>query len=69
MNEIMERVKAPTPKFFRLLRLVGLSLLAVSGAVIAAPVTLPGSIVTIAGYLAVGGGVLTAVSQVTVDEE
>ncbi|RBP32783.1 hypothetical protein DFR65_102118 [Oceanihabitans sediminis] len=66
---LKERAKAPTPKFFRILRTIGLSLLAVSGSIIAAPIALPASIVTIAGYVAVAGGVLSAVSQVTVDDQ
>ena len=66
---IVERVKAPTPKFFRILRSIGLALLAISGTVAAAPVALPGVVVTVAGYMAVAGGVMSAVSQVTVDDE
>ena len=66
---LTELAKAPTPKFFRVLRTIGLSLLAVSGSIIAAPIALPASIVTIAGYVAVAGGVLSAVSQVTVDDQ
>ena len=62
---IVDRAKAPTPKFFRILRTVGLTLLAVSGSVLAAPVALPSALVSIAGYLAVAGGVISAVSQVT----
>ncbi|WP_372757466.1 hypothetical protein [Mariniflexile sp.] len=65
---ITERAKAPTPKFFRILRTIGLSLLAVSGTIIAAPVALPVGVVTMAGYVAVAGGVLSAVSQITVDD-
>ncbi|MBS3993112.1 MAG: hypothetical protein KGZ87_05300 [Bacteroidetes bacterium] len=65
---IIERAKAPTSKFFRTLRSIGLTLLAVSGSVLAAPVALPSALVTVAGYLAVAGGVLSAVSQVTVDQ-
>ena len=64
-----ERAKAPTPKFFRVLRTIGLSLLAVSGSIIAAPIAFPAGLVAIAGYVAVAGGVLSAVSQVTVDYE
>jgi ABC-type xylose transport system permease subunit len=63
---IVERAKAPTPKFFKILRAVGLALLAISGSVIAAPVVLPAAVVTVAGYLAVAGGVISAVSQMTV---
>ena len=66
---IVQRAKAPTPKFFRILRSIGLALLAISGSVIAAPVVLPVTVVTVAGYIAVAGGVLSAVSQVTVDDK
>jgi uncharacterized membrane protein YeiH len=65
---VIKRAKAPTPKFFRILRAIGLALLAISGSVIAAPVVLPVAVVSIAGYIAVAGGVISAVSQVTVDE-
>ena len=34
----------------------------------AAPIALPAVVVTAAGYLAVAGGVMTAVSQITVDD-
>lgn len=64
---VVERAKAPTPKFFRVLRTIGLALLAVSGSIVAAPVVLPAVIVTVAGYAAVAGGVLSAVSQITVE--
>jgi uncharacterized membrane protein HdeD (DUF308 family) len=66
---VVQRAKAPTPKFFKILRTIGLALLAVSGSIIAAPVALPAVMVTIAGYSAVAGGVLSAVSQITVDEQ
>lgn len=65
---VIERAKAPTPKFFKILRTAGLTLLAVGGSIAAAPVALPAVIVSIAGYAAVAGGVLSAVSQVTVDD-
>lgn len=62
---IVKRAKAPTPKFFKLLRNIGLALAAVGGTVLAAPVALPVIISSIGGYLAVAGGVLSAVSQIT----
>ncbi len=64
---VIARAKAPTPKFFKILRTIGLTLLTVSGTVITAPVTLPAVVVSIAGYIAVAGSVLSAVSQLTVD--
>lgn len=66
---VVERTKAPTPKLFKVLRTIGLALLAVSGAIVAAPVALPAVVVTVAGYAAVAGGVLSAVSQITVDDD
>ena len=62
---IVDRAKAPTPKFFRILRSIGLVLLAISGTIIAAPVALPVALVSAAGYVAVAGGVISAVSQLT----
>lgn len=69
MNKIVRRVKAPTPKFFKTIRTIGITLAAVGGAVIAAPIALPTAIISVAGYLMVAGGVLSAVSQITVEED
>ena len=65
MKKIINRAKAPTPKFFKVLRTVGLALAAVGGTILAAPVALPTIVITIGGYVAVAGGVLTAASQLT----
>ena len=65
---VIERMKAPTPKFFKVLRTIGLSLAAVSGTLLAAPIALPTILVTVAGYVAVAGAVATAVSQVAVED-
>ena len=64
---VVERVKAPTPKFFKTLRTIGLALAAVGGASLAAPVSVPAALISIAGYVALAGGVMTAVSQTAVD--
>lgn len=63
---VVERLNAPTPKFFQKLKVIGITLAAVSSAILAAPVALPASVVAIAGYLAVAGTVATAVSQAAV---
>ena len=63
---LLDRVVSPTPTFFQKLRNIGLALAAASAAIIAAPVALPAIVVTVAGYLAVAGTVLSAVSQITV---
>ena len=65
---IVERAKAPTPKFFKVLRNIGMALLAISGSIIGAPVVLPVAVVSIAGYAALAGGVISVISQITVDD-
>lgn len=69
MKKIVNRAKAPTPKFFKILRSLGLTLAAVGGTILAAPVLLPAAVVSIAGYLAVAGGVLTAASQLSITDD
>jgi uncharacterized membrane protein HdeD (DUF308 family) len=65
---IIKRAKAPTPKFFKVLRNIGLALAAVGGTILAAPIALPIVVTTVGGYLAVAGGVVSAVSQLTTGE-
>lgn len=66
---LIERIKAPTPKFFKTLRIVGLSLAAAGGAILASPIALPVALTAAAGYLIVAGSVATAVSQTAVEEK
>ena len=66
---IIKRVKSPTPKFFKVLRNIGLVLAAVGGTILAAPVALPAIVVIVGGYVAVAGGILSAVSQLTTSKD
>ena len=66
---VIKRAKAPTPKFFKVLRNIGLALAAVGGTILATPIALPVVVISIGGYLAVAGGVITAVSQLTTTTE
>jgi len=66
---LLKRAKAPTPKFFKVLRTIGLSLAGIGGTILAAPIALPVVLCSIGGYLAVAGGVLSAVSQITTYNE
>lgn len=63
---LVQRLTAPTPKIFKIFRIVGLSLAAAGGAILAVP-AMPVILVSIAGYMTVAGAVMTAVSQVAVD--
>lgn len=64
---VIGRLSSPTPKFFKVIRNIGLALAAAGGVIIAAPVALPALVVTIGGYLVVAGTVATAVSQAVVE--
>ncbi len=67
--KLVKRAQAPTPKFFKVLRNVGLVLAAVGGTILAAPIALPVLVTSVGGYLVVAGGVASAVSQLTVNED
>ena len=66
---LVQRVVAPTPKFFRILRTIGIVIGLVGGAILASPVVLPAAVVSIGGYLALAGSIVTGVSQTAVEKE
>ncbi|HEX2608023.1 MAG TPA: hypothetical protein VHK91_11610 [Flavisolibacter sp.] len=66
---LIQRTQAPTPKFFKKVRNIGLILAAISGTVLTTPVALPAVVAKIAGYMAVAGGVASAVSQTTTEDD
>jgi len=67
--KLIQRLKEPTPPFFKKLRNIGIILVATSGAILAAPLTLPAILVSIATYLAVAGTVATTVSQAVISDK
>lgn len=67
--KLIERLTAPTPKFFKILRNIGLGLAAAGGVIVASPIAVPALIVTIGGYLIVAGSLATAVSQAVTTNE
>ena len=69
MNKVIGRMQQDTPLFFRKLRDAGLILAAISATVLTTPVVLPVIVTKIAGYLAVGASVMSAVSQAAVKNE
>ena len=66
---LAERVLAPTPKWFKVLRTVGIALAFVGVIIIASPVALPVGLVSAAGYLVLGGSIISVVSQTAVKSE
>ena len=66
---VVERTLAPTPKWFKILRTVGIALASVGGIIIASPIALPVGLVSAAGYLVLGGSIISVVSQTAVKSE
>ena len=68
-KDIITRITSPTPAFFQKLRNIGLIIAALGGFLVTTPIMLPPLIITIAGYMTVIGGAISAVSQATVNGE
>ena len=66
---LVERTLAPTPKWFKILRTIGIALASVGGVIIASPIALPVGLVSAAGYLVLGGSIISVVSQTAVKSE
>ena len=66
---IVERMQAQTPSFFKTLRNIGVVLAAVSASIVSAGAILPAVVVKVAGYLAVAGAIAGAVSQAAVKND
>jgi len=66
---LAERVLAPTPKWFKTLRTVGIALASIGGIIVASPVALPVGLVSAAGYLILGGSIISVISQTGVKTE
>ena len=63
---LIDRILAPTPAFFKKLRNLGLSLAAAGTVLVSTPIIIPSAVVTIGGYLIVAGAVASAVAQTVV---
>jgi ABC-type xylose transport system permease subunit len=64
---LVQRWKAPTPNFWKKVQRLAITLGAVAGVIITAPVSIPATIITVAGYVATAGTVAATLSQLTVD--
>lgn len=67
--ELLHRIIAPTPPFFRKVRNLGLLLTAIAAAVFGLPVELPAAIAEIAGGVAIAGSVMTGLGQAAKEQE
>jgi ABC-type xylose transport system permease subunit len=69
MESLKDRWSAKTPTFWKKVQKVGLVAGTVGGILIAAPIALPVTLVTLGGYLVTAGGVAAALSQLTKEDK
>jgi cytochrome bd-type quinol oxidase subunit 1 len=68
-NKLKERWNAKTPKFWKKVRNIAITVGAVSGVILTAPISLPATVITAASYLATVGTVAATLSQLTVENK
>lgn len=69
MKNLVERISSPTPKFWKKVRKICLTLGAVGGALLIAPVALPAGVLTLAGYFVTAGAVGSALATLTKEDK
>jgi hypothetical protein len=69
MRNLKDRWNAKTPKFWKRVRNIAITLGAVAGVILTAPISLPASVIAAAGYLATAGTVAATLSQLTVEDK
>ena len=67
MKELKGRWKSKTPCFWKKVQKVAIALGAAATIIVAAPITLPAAVVTVAGYVITAGTVAATLSQLTVE--
>jgi hypothetical protein len=63
-----ERWSAKTPKFWKRVQRIAITVGTVAGVIIAAPITLPAAVVTVATYAITAGTVAATLSQLTIED-
>lgn len=66
---VWDRLKMPTPRFFRRVRAIGAALGALGMVLTTTQVPLPALVITIGSYLILAGSVAAAISSVAVEPE
>ena len=64
---IAQRWSAPTPKFWKRVQKIAITIGAIAGVIVTAPITLPVAVVTVASYAITVGTVAATLSQLTVE--
>jgi hypothetical protein len=68
MKKLIKRWKAETPDFWKKVQTIGISIGAVGGIIVSAPVALPAALITIGGYMVTAGSVAAVLSKLTIKD-
>lgn len=66
--DAIERLKAPTPEFFKKVRTLGILVGIVGGTLAATPVALPVALISLSGYLITAGSIMTTIASFAVED-
>ena len=64
---IQQRWSAKTPKFWKRVQKIAITIGAIAGVIVTAPISLPVAVVTVASYAITVGTVAATLSQLTVE--
>ena len=64
---IQQRWSAKTPKFWKRVQKIAITIGAIAGVIVTAPITLPVAVVTVASYAITVGTVAASLSQLTLE--
>jgi len=63
LTKLANNLNAPTPRWAGIIRNIAIACTSIAGAIVAAPVGLPALVISAAGYMALGGSILTVIAQ------
>ena len=68
MKELLTRLTADTPTFFKKVRTIGIIMLSVGTALATAPIALPAIVISMSGYLITAGTIAGIIAQTAVTD-
>ena len=69
MTELKRRWSGKTPKFWKNVRNIAITLGTVAGVILTAPVSLPAAVIAAASYIVTAGTIAATLSQLTIEDK
>ena len=67
-SELKTRWNGETPTFWKKVQRIGIVAGSIGGVIVASPIALPATLVTLSGYLLLAGSVTATLAQLTVEK-